>query len=316
MWKSAIAALMALGALSPALAARPDSFEQGMNTMWEALWHQSGTATRVVRWDEDLKVRVFGANAASRKEHTLKALREVAAEGGLKVIDVSDEPDAAQQANVSIEIVPDTQLSAAQPCETRLVFKTESRIDSVFMQMRESEEWRCAYHEAMHAMGVRGHPEGSTVLSYFATQVEGLLPLDKAMLRAWYSPSARGGMTPFEMLPILADELVAISPDKQKATKARTQFLVRTVQEMQSFAEGRGDIPMIVKRCGKFTEQGIRYGRMEMSYFLGVAYLQGASVAKDESRAMQWLQRAASLGSRSAQAQLGAGSAALAGSGS
>ena len=161
-------------------------------------------------------------------------------------------------------------------------------------------------------MGVRGHPEGNTVLSYFATQVEGLAPLDKAMLRAWYSPRAHGGMTPFEMLPIMADELVAISPDKKQAAKARDRFLSRTVEEMQSFADGQGDVPMIVKRCGKSTEQGIRYGRMEMSYFLGVAYLQGVSVAKDGAQAMRWLQRAANLGSRGARAQLGA--APLAGS--
>jgi len=45
---------------------------------------------------------------------------------------------------------------------------------------------------------------------------------------------------------------------------------------------------------------------MEMSYFLGVAYLDGASVGKDDAQATQWLQRAASLGSRSAQARLGA----------
>jgi TPR repeat protein len=155
-------------------------------------------------------------------------------------------------------------------------------------------------------MGVRGHPEGDTVLSYFATQVEGLMPLDKAMLHAWYSPRARGGMTPFEMLPILADELVAIMPDPAKARQARDRFLARTVHEMEDFADGKGDVPMIVKMCGKSTDQGIRYGRMEMSYFLGVAYLDGVSVAKDEAHAAQWLQRAASLGSRSAQARLGA----------
>ena len=314
MWKSGIAALVALGALSPALAAKPDSFERGMNTMWEALWHQSGTATRVVRWEQDLKVRVYGTNVARHQQHALQALRDAAAEAGLKVIDVSAQPDAETQANVSIEIVPDTQLSAAQPCETRLHFQTENRIDSVTMQMRDSDEWRCAYHESMHVMGVRGHPEGNTVLSYFTTQVEGLMPLDKAMLRAWYSPRARGGMTPFEMLPIMADELVAISADKQQAARARERFLSRTVEEMQSFADGQGDVPTIVKRSGKSTEQGIRFGRVEMSYFLGVAYLQGTSVVKDAALAMRWLQRAASLGSRSAQAQLGASAATLAGS--
>jgi hypothetical protein len=89
------------------------------------------------------------------------------------------------------------------------------------MQMRDSDAFRCAYHEAMHAMGVRGHPEGKTVLSYFGGKVDGLLPLDKAMLRAWYSPQVRGGMTPFEVLPVLADKLVDILPNKQQALQSR-----------------------------------------------------------------------------------------------
>jgi hypothetical protein len=305
MFKSgALALLTAAAAFSPCLA-QADEFDQGMNTLWEVLWHQSGTATRLVRWEQDIKVRVHGVNLAAHRQHTLKALRDVAAEAGVKVIDVSDQPDAAQQANVSIEIVPDNALSESQPCETRLDFKSETTIDSVSSQLRNSDANRCAYHEAMHMMGVRGHPEGNTVLSYFTTHTEGLLPLDKAMLHAFYSTKARAGMTPFEVLPLLADEVVAMSPNKAKAQQLRDRFLARTVEQMQVFADGRGDVPAILKRCGKATETGMRYGRMEMSYFLGVAYQQGVSVAQDAAQAVRWLQRAGSLGSRSAQARLG-----------
>jgi hypothetical protein len=305
MWKAGVAALMAAAVFSPCLA-HADEAEAGMNTMWEVLWHQSGTPTRLVRWEQDIKVRVYGLNLPAHKPHVMQALHAVAAEAGVNVVDVSDRADAAQQANVSIEITPDSALSENQPCETRLNFATETRLDSVTTQMRESEEWRCSYHESMHIMGVRGHPEGKTVLSYFATQVEGLLPLDKAMLRAWYSPRARGGMTPFELLPLLGDELVAVMPDKETAKQARDRFLARTVNEMQAFAEGQGDVPMIVKRSGKSTAEGIRFGRMEMSYFLGLAYLEGRSVPQDPNQAVKWLQRAATLGSRPAQARLGA----------
>jgi hypothetical protein len=312
MWKSGVAALIAAAVFSPCIA-QADGFGDGMNTMWEVLWHQSGTPTRLVRWEQDMKVRVFGVNAASHKQHTLQALRDAAAEGGVKVIDVSDQPDAAQQANVSIEITPDSALNENQPCETRLNFRTENRIDSVTMQMRDGDEWRCAYHEAMHVMGVRGHPEGATVLSYFATKVEGLQPLDKAMLRAWYSPRARGGMTPFEVLPLLADELVAIQPDKAQAAASRERFFTSTIQQMQAFADGKGDVPAIVKRSGKVSADGVRFGRMEMSYFLGIAYLDGVSVRKDEGLAQHWLQTAASMGSRTAQARLGAGAATVSG---
>ena len=30
--------------------ARADEVDKGLATLWEVLWHQSGTPTRVVRW--------------------------------------------------------------------------------------------------------------------------------------------------------------------------------------------------------------------------------------------------------------------------
>ena len=74
----------------------------------------------------------------------------------------------------------------------------------------------------------------------------------------------------------------------------------------QAFAEGEGDVPKIIKDCGKATDIGIRYGRVEMSHFLGVAYQLGASVKQDPALAMQWLRRAAALGERNAKTQLAA----------
>ncbi|MFY8104728.1 MAG: hypothetical protein ACOVK6_11560, partial [Ramlibacter sp.] len=60
-----------------------------------------------------------------------------------------------------------------------------------------------------------------------------------------------------------------------------------------------------VRRSGKTTEEGVRAGRGEMSYFLGVAYLEGAVVpASDRVQARLWLEQAASAGNRRAQARL------------
>ena len=314
MFKSgALAVFAAAAALSPCFA-HADEFDQGMNTLWEVLWHQSGTATRLVRWEQDIKVRIHGTNVGAHRAQTLQALRDVSKETGVKIIDVSDKPDAAQQANLNIEIVPDSALSQNQPCETRIDFRTETTIDSATTQMRDSDARRCTYHEMMHVMGMRGHPEGNTVLSYFTSHSQNLLPLDKAMLRTWYSPRARAGMTPFEVLPILGDQMVALSANKVAAAQARDQFLARTVGQMQAFAEGQGDVPTILKKCGKATPEGMRYGRMEMSYFLGVAYQQGATVARDETQATTWLQKAAALGSRNARMLMAAAGTVVAGS--
>lgn len=289
-----------------AASAAADEFDQGVATLWEVLWHQSGTPTRIVRWENDIRVRMHGVNLAEHKEHTLGALRAVAAEAGIKLTDVSDQPDAQRVANLTVEITPDHQLEDNQPCVTFLDFRTESKIDTAVVQMRSKDAWRCAYHEAMHVMGVRGHPAGQTVLSYFPWKVDALMPLDKVMLRAWYSPRMTGGMTPFEALPILADELVATMPDKVTATQARDAFFATTLRQMHAYANGQGEIPAIVKRSGKATADGIRFGRGEMSYFLGIAYMEGVTAPRDATQAVRWLERAATMGNRGAQAKLGA----------
>lgn len=287
-------------------AVRADEVEPGLATLWEVLWHQSGTPTRVVRWEDDIRVRIFGVNVSAHREYTLAALRAVTAEAGLKLTDVSDSPDAEELSNLDVEIIPDNKLDDNQPCATYLDFKSENRIESATIQMRGRDAWRCAFHEAMHAMGLRGHPGGKTVLSYFPWRVDGLLPLDRVMLRAWYSRKMVGGMTPFEALPVLADELVATSTDKAAAEQARSRFFAATVQQMRAYASGQGDIPVVVKRSGKATDEGIRTGRTEMSYFLGVAYQIGATTPQDSIQAVRWLQLAASAGNRGAQARLGA----------
>ena len=299
IWTLFLAALLA-----PCAALAADETEQGLATVWEALWHQSGTPTRIVRWDGEIRMRMTGIDLPKHRDYIMQALRTVTDEAGVKLVDVSDQPNAEQVANFKLEVLPDTALEDNQPCVTYLDFRTEDRIDSATMQMRTKDVWRCSYHESMHLMGVRGHPGGKTVLSYFPTKVDGLLPLDRAMLRAWYSPRMKGGMTPFEALPVLADELVATAQDKTAAMQTRDRFFATTVDQMQAYAAGRGDIPAIVKRSGKSTDEGIRRGRSEMSYFLGVAYFEGAMVAADQKQALTWFERAASAGNRRAQSYL------------
>jgi hypothetical protein len=295
-----------LALLLAPLSALADEVDSGLQTLWEALWHQSGTPTRIVKWETDLKVRFTGVNVAQHRDHMMEALRTVTGEAHLKLTDVTGTVDE-QNANVTVEILPDTALEDNQPCVTFLDFKTETKIDTADVQMRDHDAWRCAYHESMHVMGVRGHPAGQTVLSYFPWKIDGLLPLDRVMLRAWYNPRMQGGMTPFEALPILADELVATVPAAQKAAamKTRDTFFVNTIREMNAYANGTGDVPAIVKRSGKSTSDGIRYGRAEMSYFLGIAYLEGTTVQRDASEAVRWLERASAMGNRGAQAKLG-----------
>ena len=298
-WSLCLAAM-----LTPCFAAAADETERGLETLWEVLWHQSGTPTRVVRWENDIRMRMTGVDLPQHRGYVTQALRAVTQEAGVRLIDVTDQPGEAP--NLTVEILPDTALQDNQPCVTFLDFRTEARVDSASIQMRSRDAYRCAYHEAMHLMGVRGHPGGNTVLSYFPQKVDGLTPLDRVMLRAWYSPRMKGGMTPFEALPVLSDELIASLPetDRPAARQSRDHFYAATVGQMQAYAAGSGDIPAIVKRSGKATEDGIRHGRSEMSYFLGVAYFEGTTVPADQKQALNWFERAASAGNRRAQSYL------------
>lgn len=307
MFKFWCAVGVALGSLlSPPAWAGARAYENDMASLWEVLWHQSGAPTRLVRWEQDMRVRLHGVDLPKHREQTLAALRAVTADSGVRVTDVSNLPDAVKLANVDIEILPNSALEANQPCVTVLNYSTETKIDSATVQMRTGDAKRCAHHELMHVMGLRGHPSGNTVLSYFAPQSNTLLPLDRAMLRAWYSDRARGGMTPFEILPVMAEELGTTLADQGTAAAARARFYTRTVEQMRAFVEGQGDAPAILKKSGKTTDQGLKFGRVEMGYFLGVAYQQGSCVAADASQSAQWLQRAATMGNRSALARLSA----------
>src|SRR4028119_177715 len=95
---------LCLAAFLTPCAALADEAEQGMATLWEVLWHQSGTPTRVVRWENDIRVRITGIGLETHRDYTLKALQGVAAEAGIKLIDVSDRPNAAREANLTVEI--------------------------------------------------------------------------------------------------------------------------------------------------------------------------------------------------------------------
>jgi TPR repeat protein len=95
-------------------------------------------------------------------------------------------------------------------------------------------------------------------------------------------------------------------PDKAAASQGRDDFYSAVIQQMNAYANGQGDIPAVVKRSGKATAEGIRYGRGEMSYFLGIAYMEGTTAPRDSALAVRWLQRAATMGNRGAQAKLGA----------
>jgi hypothetical protein len=286
--------------------ARADALGDRFNTVWESLWFQGGSPTSVVRWPGDILLRVHGINRSSHQERIVKALTLVATAAGRKVVDVSDAADAEQRAQLEVHIVGERDLEDNQACYVRFERTSRSLLEKVVLKMRTQNVYHCVLHEAMHAMGISGHPSGDTVLSYFYQRVDAITDLDRLMLKAWYSPAMKPGMTPFEALVVLTDHVVLDSAgDSIARREAQQRFLQDTVLGMESFAGDQGEVPVILKRSGKASGEFMRRGKTLIRYQLGLAHYRGTIVPRDHAVAAKWFERAARDGMASAQYSTG-----------
>lgn len=290
--------------------AHADKLDDDLQTVWESLWDQRGTPRQILRWEHQVRYRIFGVDAARHREHIIRALEAAGQATRLRMVNVSDDPDAEKTAALDVGVANDndSELQDNQPCFTRSLKWTNWAFDKVQVKMRSRSAWNCTFHEIVHAMGIPGHPSGKTVLSYFPYRRDTLMDLDKLMLAVWYSPAMPRGATPFEALVVLS-EAVALQPDlglpASEAQSRAKAFTLATFKEMETLASGNGEVPTIVKRSGKASSAHMDNARREIGYFIGVAYLRGTIAAKDPSAAAQWFKRSAELGHPPAQVMWG-----------
>lgn len=170
--------------------------------------------------------------------------------------------------------------------------------------MRSDQAWRCTYHEVMHAMGVRGHPTGKTVLSYFPWRRDAFMDLDRLMLSAWYSAAMPRSATILEALVALTNAVarqaeLGIAEDQ---ALARAQaFRLGAMRQLEALATGQGEVPSIVLRSGRSSGEHMAAAQRLATYFVGMAHLRGAVVPRDEANATPWFERAAIKGFTPAQ---------------
>jgi hypothetical protein len=283
--------------------ARADELKDRFDTVWESLWYQGGTPLPVSRWAGEIRVRVQGRNVSTHRERILEALRTVAREAGIAVVDVTDGGAAAAPPNLEVRLINDGDGPPNMACFVRTTERDGQRIKAQELSMRQGSVYRCALHEAMHVMGIPGHPRAGTVLSYFHQRADQLTDMDRLMLRAWYSPAMRAGMTPLEALPVLTDSVVAAAgPDNAgPARAAQRRFHAELVRQMEAFASGDGEVPVVIKRSGTASAEMMAAGRHWMALFLGLAYARGGLVAQDHPQAVRWTERAAREGLAFAQ---------------
>ena len=287
-------------------AVRADALQDNFNTVWESLWYQGGSPSSVARWNEDIRVSISGKNVTMHEDRIMQALETVAGAAGRKVVRVTAGGQAGALANLDVEIVDDRELDDNQPCFVRYDKVSRGRIEKAVLKMRTRLVYHCVLHESMHAMGIVGHPTGNTVLSYFYQRVDAITDLDRLMLRAWYSPEMRSGMSPFQALVVLTEAVVVAdggaTPD---AAGRRGRFLDDTLRHMEAFAGEKGEIPIVLKRSGKASADGMQRGQQQMGFYLGLAFANGDISPVNEGKAAQWFGRGASAGFAPSQMAMG-----------
>ncbi|HEY3047137.1 MAG TPA: hypothetical protein VGJ72_06705 [Polaromonas sp.] len=284
--------------------AHADKLDDNLQTVWESLWDQRGTPRPLLRWDKTIRYRIHGADASRHREHIERALKAATDIARIELVDVSGQANAETAATLDIEVVKDTDLQDHEPCFTQHLKWSNWAYDKARVKMRSRDAWRCTFHEIMHVMGIPGHPSGKTVLSYFPYRRDMLMDLDRLMLAAWYSPAMPKNATPLEALAVLSEAVAGQTdldlPAEEASSRAKA-FNQRMLRQMEAIATGQGEVPDIVLRSGKASQESINKMQPSAAFFVGMAYLRGGIVSVDLAASAAWFKRAAQKGYLPAQ---------------
>ena len=278
-----------------ALLARADRLDDDLNTAWEATWDQRGTPQRVTRWEQPIRYRFSGSDVERHRATVVAALTAVTQVAGIAISEFEPGKAGEAQANLEIEIVGEHALGNSIGCEVQPRYSGNA-MSLVRARFRSSQVWTCVHHEAMHIMGIPGHPSGRTVLSYFPWRRDTLLPMDKLLLSGWYDRVLSRGATPFEFLWTVGLRIAQqpdLGMDSAEAHQRRETHYAERVREMESFARGEADVPMIVKRSGRASPGHIEEARGLMAYYLGLAHQRSIGMGRDDVQAVFWFGEAA-----------------------
>lgn len=295
-------------AISLAISGQQSSADAGevteiLGVVWESFWQQSGYPRNVFKWRDPIRVKFSGDTADRNREFAMRQLQSVAQVAGIEIAEAAADGAGA---NLEVEFFDNLKsLPANQPCDTSLIFRN-GIIQRAKIRANDGNVWRCLLHEGMHAMGIPGHPYRQSVLTYFA-RGDKLTETDRLILKTVYSNEVEPGMYPLPALVIIARRLVetAALEDRANTELAAKVFLQNTVKQMEDFAAGAGDLPVVVLRSGRATSVGLASGRVQTQFLLGVAYTRGHIVEVDNAKAVAWLTKAAASAHAGAQFLLG-----------
>jgi hypothetical protein len=293
-------------ASSMALPARADRLDDDLNTVWESAWDQRGVPVELKRWEQPLRFRIGGQQVPRHRATIVAALTAATQAAGVALAEADAAATGEAGPNLVVEIVGEHGgLPDNFACEAQLRHSSGAIID-VRLTLRDAQVWECVFHEVMHAMGIPGHPSGKTVLSYFGWRRDVLLDLDRLLLATWYDRALPRGATPFEVLHV-GGQRVARQPELRmaadEAERRRLAHYAARVAEMERFARGEGDVPMIIKRSGLASQGEIEDARTTIAHHLGLVHQGHAGMPKDDAKSAQWFARAAAQGHFPSQLQ-------------
>jgi hypothetical protein len=300
--------LLALLSSSMALPAKADRLDDDLNTLWEATWDQRGVPLLLQRWEQPIRYRLSGSDAERYRPVVVRALTSAAQAANVSLTEAAPDAQAAGVANLTVELVDvdGSDLPPDTPCVTQTTVNNFV-LSSVRMRLRRDKAAECVHHEAMHALGVPGHPSGRTVLSYFASRNDALTDMDRVLLAVWYERSLRAGAAPFEILWVGGQRVVSqpdVGSKADDALRRRQSHYDARLQEMVLFARGEGDVPAIIKRSGRANTGLIDEARATVAHYLGGVYQHGVGVTRDDANAVFWYRHAAQRGHPPAKVML------------
>lgn len=288
----------------PGRAADAADVTELLGIAWESFWQQTGYPRNVFKWRTPIRVRFLGDTADRHREFALRQLQSVAAVAGIEIAEAAADGAGA---NLEVEFFSNlNSLPETQPCHTNITARN-GIIQRAKISANDMSVWRCMLHETMHAMGIPGHPNRNSALTYFGGS-RNLTAADLLILQSVYSGEVEPGMYPFPALAVVARRLVeSVAPgaDRSEAEQAARAFPQNTVRQMEDYAGGAGELPVVVLRSGRATSGGLANGRVQMQFLLGVAYGRGHIVEVDTGKAVGWLSRAAASSHAGAQYLLG-----------
>jgi hypothetical protein len=169
-----------------------------------------------------LAVRRTGM-APSLVEPSRQAVRSVASEAGVTVIDVEDDGSAT-----FIITFDENELSSGRlGCSAQT--RTDKNWSITYNDLRISPAHpsvdRCMVHEAMHAFGFNSHPHGADSILSYVIRRRDLTPLDRHLIRTLYDPRLPPGMpvVPGSQMAcrILGERLASPAADIETACRDR-----------------------------------------------------------------------------------------------